>query len=43
MKQALGPELETLQAQGRQLDDTEAIELAHQATDRALAQLKRET
>ena len=43
LEQELGPEFETLQAQGRQLSDTEAIELALQATDRALGQLRTET
>ena len=43
LQDALGPEFEPLQAQGRQLTDTEAIELALQATDRALGYLKLET
>ena len=42
LKQVLGPEFETLQTQGRQLSDAEAIELALQATDRAIAHLRRE-
>ena len=40
LQQALGPELEPLQTQGRRLSDAEAIELALQATDRAIEDLK---
>ena len=43
LQDALGPDFELLQAQGRQLTDAEAIELALEATDRALGYLKRET